>query len=199
MITDFGIPKVIGGNFNVLATDVFKLVIGQQDFRRGRWWRCCCWPGGADLRGGPLVVSAADRHADRPRGALSPAPAPCSTPLMGLYCWAVRADAGDAGHGGVRLVRQLLALQPAPSLRHYVLGLVDAEVGEAFVNSLLMAGGTAVFGTLLVFVGAYLLEKTRVLRGRAVRCGCWRCCRWRCRGWCWAWATSSSSTRRPTR
>ena len=35
MITDFGIPKVIGGNFNVLATDVFKLVIGQQDFQRG--------------------------------------------------------------------------------------------------------------------------------------------------------------------
>lgn len=35
VITDFGIPKVIGGNFNVLATDVFKLVIGQQDFARG--------------------------------------------------------------------------------------------------------------------------------------------------------------------
>ena len=35
VITDFGIPKVIGGDFNVLATDVFKLVIGQQDFQRG--------------------------------------------------------------------------------------------------------------------------------------------------------------------
>ena len=35
VMTDFGIPKVIGGNFNVLATDVFKLVIGQQDFQRG--------------------------------------------------------------------------------------------------------------------------------------------------------------------
>ena len=35
VITDFGIPKVIGGSFNVLATDVFKLVIGQQDFQRG--------------------------------------------------------------------------------------------------------------------------------------------------------------------
>ena len=35
VITDFGIPKVIGGNFNVLATDVFKLVIGQQDFAKG--------------------------------------------------------------------------------------------------------------------------------------------------------------------
>jgi len=35
VITDFGIPKVIGGNFDVLATDIFKLVIGQQDFQRG--------------------------------------------------------------------------------------------------------------------------------------------------------------------
>ena len=35
VITDFGIPKVIGGNFNMLATDVFKLVIGQQDFQKG--------------------------------------------------------------------------------------------------------------------------------------------------------------------
>jgi iron(III) transport system permease protein len=35
VITDFGIPKVIGGSFNVLATDVFKLVIGQQDFPKG--------------------------------------------------------------------------------------------------------------------------------------------------------------------
>jgi iron(III) transport system permease protein len=51
----------------------------------------------------------------------------------------------------------------SPSLRHYVTGLVDAEVGVGFVNSLKMAGATAVFGTLLVFCGAYLLEKTRGL------------------------------------
>jgi iron(III) transport system permease protein len=44
--------------------------------------------------------------------------------------------------------------------RHYQMGLFDAEVGPAFVNSLLMSAGTAVFGTALVFVGAYLLEKT---------------------------------------
>lgn len=48
-----------------------------------------------------------------------------------------------------------------PSLRHYVLGLVDGEVGEGFINSIKMAAGTAFFGTALVFVGAYLLEKTK--------------------------------------
>jgi iron(III) transport system permease protein len=35
VITDFGVPKVIGGQYNVLATDVYKQVIGQQNFRMG--------------------------------------------------------------------------------------------------------------------------------------------------------------------
>jgi iron(III) transport system permease protein len=35
-VSDFGIPKVIGGNFNVLAVDIFKQVIGQQNFQQGR-------------------------------------------------------------------------------------------------------------------------------------------------------------------
>ena len=35
VITDFGIPKVIGGQFNVLAVDVYKQVIGQQNFEMG--------------------------------------------------------------------------------------------------------------------------------------------------------------------
>ena len=35
VVTDFGIPKVIGGQFNVLATDVYKQVVGQQNFNMG--------------------------------------------------------------------------------------------------------------------------------------------------------------------
>ena len=35
VITDFGIPKVIGGQFNVLATDAYKQVVGQQNFAMG--------------------------------------------------------------------------------------------------------------------------------------------------------------------
>ena len=33
--TDFGAPKVIGGGYDVLATDVYKQVIGQQNFEMG--------------------------------------------------------------------------------------------------------------------------------------------------------------------
>src|SRR5205823_12746445 len=51
------------------------------------------------------------------------------------------------------------------SLRHYVFGLVDGGVIVAFFNSLEMALLTAVFGTLLIFGGAYLIEKTRGMTG----------------------------------
>ncbi len=33
--TDFGAPKVVGGNYNVLATDVFKQVVGQHNITMG--------------------------------------------------------------------------------------------------------------------------------------------------------------------
>jgi iron(III) transport system permease protein len=45
------------------------------------------------------------------------------------------------------------------------MGLVDNEVRRGFVNSIKMAAGTAVFGTALVFTGAYMLEKTRGMDG----------------------------------
>lgn len=35
VITDFGVPKVIGGDFGVLATEIYKQVIGQQNFSLG--------------------------------------------------------------------------------------------------------------------------------------------------------------------
>ena len=35
VLTDFGVPKVIGGNTQVLATDIYKQVIGQQRLQMG--------------------------------------------------------------------------------------------------------------------------------------------------------------------
>jgi len=35
VFTDFGIPKVIGGDLNLLATDIYKEVVGQQNFEMG--------------------------------------------------------------------------------------------------------------------------------------------------------------------
>jgi iron(III) transport system permease protein len=166
VITDFGIPKVIGGNFNVLATDVFKLVIGQQDFNRGAVV--------ALLLLAPAVLTfAVDHWVSKKQTALltaravpyRPQRAPLFDALMSLYCAAVCALI--LAMLGMAVFASLATFWPynlQPSLKHYTYGLIEAEVGTAFVNSLVMAGGTALFGTLLVFGGAYLLEKTHGVR-----------------------------------
>ncbi len=163
VITDFGIPKVIGGNFNMMATDIFKLVIGQQDFSKGSVV--------ALLLLSPAILSfAVDRYVSARQTAMLSARAVAYQPkphtrhdaLMLAYCcfiaFLMLAMLGMAVYASFA---SFWPYDLSPSLRHYKLGLVDGEVGEGFVNSLKMATGTAVFGTLLVFVTAYLLEKTK--------------------------------------
>ena len=170
VMTDFGIPKVIGGSFNVLATDVFKLVIGQQDFQRGAVV--------AMLLLAPAVLTFAVDHlvSARQTAMLTARAVPYRPPLsprfdVGMTVYCVLIALLMLAMLGMAVFASFVSFWPydmTPSLRHYAMGLLDAEVGEGFVNSLRMAAGTAFFGTALVFVGAYLLEKTQrapLLRG----------------------------------
>jgi len=163
VMTDFGIPKVIGGNFNMMATDIFKLVIGQQDFSRGSVV--------ALLLLSPAVLSfGVDRYVSARQTAMLSARAVAFLPqpdarhdlLMMSFCIFIACLM--LAMLGMAIFASFASFWPynlAPSLNHYKLGLIDGEVGEGFVNSLKMASGTAFFGTLLVFVTAYLLEKTK--------------------------------------
>ncbi|WP_332777943.1 putative 2-aminoethylphosphonate ABC transporter permease subunit [Polaromonas sp.] len=167
VITDFGIPKVIGGSFNVLATDVFKLVIGQQDFAKGAVV--------AILLLAPAVLTfGVDNYVSRRQTAMltaravpySPKPARTYDLVMTLYCSLIAVLV--LAMLGMAVFASFASFWPynlSPSLRHYVLGLVDAEVSVGFVNSLKMSAGTALFGTALVFFSAYLLEKTKGMDG----------------------------------
>ena len=166
VITDFGIPKVIGGNFNVLATDVFKLVIGQQDFAKGSVV--------ALLLLAPAVLTfAVDHLVQRKQTAMltaravpyRPKRAPVFDAAMTAYCCAVALlMLAMIGMAVFASFAKFWPYDLSPSLNHYKMGLFDAEVAEGFINSLKMSAGTAVFGTALVFIGAYLLEKTQGLR-----------------------------------
>ena len=163
VMTDFGIPKVIGGNFNMLATDVFKLVIGQQDFQRGAVV-------GLLLLLPAVLTFAIDWLVSRKQTAMLSAravpyrPKPARAFDAAMLAYALLIAALMIGMIGMAVFASFASFWPydlAPTLSHYTMGLVDAEVGEAFVNSLKLAAGTAFFGTILVFVGAYMLEKTR--------------------------------------
>ena len=163
VITDFGIPKVIGGDFNVLATDIFKLVIGQQDFQRGAVVAVF-------LLAPALFTFFVDRFVQRKQTSMLTARAvpyvskkSFSFDLaMTLYCVVVALLM--LAVLGMAVFASLVKFWPYDlsfSLKSYAYGLVDAEVNTAFLNSLKLALGTALGGTALVFVGAYLIEKTR--------------------------------------
>ncbi len=163
VITDFGIPKVIGGNFNVLSTDVFKLVIGQQDFQKGAVV-------GLILLAPALLTFFVDRLVQRKQTSMltaravpySPKPSRVYDLVMLAFCSLVAAWMFSVL--GMAIFASFVKFWPydlSMSLRHYIVGLTDGEVGEAFVNSLKLAAGTAFIGTAVVFVGAYLIEKTR--------------------------------------
>jgi iron(III) transport system permease protein len=163
VITDFGIPKVIGGNFNVLATDIFKLVIGQQDFQKGAVV-------GLILLAPALLTFLVDRIVQRKQTSMltaravpyAPSPSRGYDIVMTAYCVVVALLMFAVL--GMAIFASFVKFWPydlSMSLRHYVMGLVDGEVGIAFINSLQLATGTALIGTAVVFAGAYLMEKTR--------------------------------------
>ncbi len=165
VMTDFGVPKVIGGNFNMLATDVFKLVIGQQDFQRGAVV-------GLLLLTPALLTFAIEGLISRKQTSMlsaravayRPSPSAGFDALMTAYV--VLVSALMLAMLGMAVFASFASFWPydlSLTLKHYTMGLVDAEVGDAVVNSLELAAGTAFFGTIVVFSGAYLLEKTRGL------------------------------------
>src|SRR5437762_8321119 len=166
-VSDFGIPKVIGGNFNVLALDIFKQVIGQQNFNRGAVVSLILLV--------PVVVAfivdwtmQGRQKAQFSSRAVAYAPKPkrLFDSAMFLYCLVISLLL--LAVLGMAIYTSFIKLWPYDksfSLRHYTFGLVDGGVIVAFFNSLEMALLTAVFGTLLIFGGAYLIEKTRGMTG----------------------------------
>ena len=171
VITDFGAPKVIGGQYNVLATDVYKQVIGQQNFEMGAVVSVLLLiPAG--------FAFAADRFVRRRQVALLSTRAVPYEPkpssgfdlamlgaclAMGIFLVAIIAVSQYAAL--VRFYPYNLSL----TLYHYNFDIRDGGGWGAYANSIRMAFYTAAIGTFVVFVGAYLVEKGRgFLLGRAV-------------------------------
>ena len=114
-VSDFGIPKVIGGNYHVLAIDIYQQVIGQQNFNRGAvvglmllmpvvlafgvdWWMQGRAQSQFSARAVPYV--AAPRARIRCRD-------------VRLLRARVPVHARGARHGGLHVVHQAVAVRPA--------------------------------------------------------------------------------------
>jgi iron(III) transport system permease protein len=163
VITDFGIAKVIGGNFNVLATDVYKQVIGQQNFSMGAVV-------GMVLLAPAALAFVVDHLVQRKQVALLTARAVplVAKPKFGrdlfftAFCTLV--SAGILAILGMAAWGSLIKYWPynlSLTLANYEFANFDANGWSSYWNSLVMALGAAVFGTTLMFVGAWLNEKTK--------------------------------------
>jgi iron(III) transport system permease protein len=171
VITDFGIAKVIGGRFNVLATDIFKQVIGQQNFEMGAVV-------GFVLLIPAVVAFAADRIFQQRQVALLSARAvPLVPKPAARRDWALFAFCSVVG-GTIAVVLAMAAWASLVTrwpynltltLNNYAFGEFDSDGWAAYWHSVQLAVWTALIGTVIVFVGAYLLEKTRAFAaGRVV-------------------------------
>jgi iron(III) transport system permease protein len=163
VITDFGVPKVIGGQYNVLATDVYKQVIGQQNFSMGAVV-------GLLLLLPALLSFVVDQYVKRRQSAALSARAVPYQPKPDAVVDGAAFVACSLIAGavliiiGMALFASLATLWPynlTPSFKNYDFNNMDGGGWASFYNSLRMAGLTALFGTGLVFMGAYLVEKTR--------------------------------------
>ncbi len=163
VITDFGIAKVIGGRFNVLATDIFKQVIGQQNFQMGAVV-------GFVLLIPAVVAFIADRIVQRRQVALLSAravplvPKPSPRRDWGLFAFCAVVGGLIFGLLAMAVWASFVTRWPynlALTLNNYVFSNFDSDGWAAYWNSVELAAWTAVIGTLVVFLGAYLLEKTR--------------------------------------
>ena len=171
VITDFGVPKVIGGQFNVLATDVYKQVVGQQNFQMGAVV-------GLVLLVPALLAFTVDRLVQRRQTALlsaravpyTPTPDPLLDRTFLVVCTIIAAAILVVL--GTALFASLVTFWPynlSFTLKNYDFDRMDGGGWESYGNSLRMAGYTALFGSVVVFVGAWLVEKSRgFAAGRAV-------------------------------
>ena len=163
VITDFGLPKVIGGQYNVLAVDIYKQVIGQQNFEMGAVVSVI-------LLIPALLAFTVDRIVQRRQVALLTARSVALEPkpdhkfdrLCLIYCSLVAVFI--LGLLGMCQFAALIKFWPydlSLSLNNYNFDVMDGGGWDSYWNSIRMALWTAVIGTCVIFAGGYMVEKSK--------------------------------------
>ena len=163
-ITDFGAPKVIGGWYNVLSVDIYKQVVGQWNFQMGAVVSVVLLF--------PVIFSfIADRIVQRRQIALissgsvplEPKPNKKFDRIMLGYCLTISFIL--LGILAVSAYASFIKFWPYNlnlTLDNYQFDLMDGGGWAAYQNSIVLGIWTAILGTLVIFTGAYLIEKSRL-------------------------------------
>jgi iron(III) transport system permease protein len=163
VITDFGIPKVIGGQFSVLATDAYKQIVGQQNFEMGAVV-------GLILLAPAVLAFVVDRLIQSRQVALLSAravpyePRPQTARDLALLAYCAVIGFILLAMLGVAVWASFIRYWPynlSLTLANYDFANFEPNGWGPYFASLRMAAIVAVVGTALIFAGAYLIEKTR--------------------------------------
>ena len=164
VITDFGIPKVIGGQFSVLATDAYRQVVGQQNFPMGAVV-------GIILLVPAVLAFFVDRVVQRRQSAMLSAravpyiPKPDRRRDLALLGFVSLIALTIVGPYAIAFWGSFVRYWPynlTLTLGNYDFSAVEPDGWGPYRNSLLLASLTAVIGTSLIFTGAYLIEKVKL-------------------------------------
>ncbi|KAB7709194.1 putative 2-aminoethylphosphonate ABC transporter permease subunit [Bacillus aerolatus] len=165
--TDYGAPKVVGGQYNVLATDVYKQVIGQHKMEMGATV-------GLILMLPALIAFIVDQLTQRKQVSyVSSKSVPYQISqnskrdsLSFVFCSIISACililfAAVVLAASVKVWPYDMSL----TWKHFELKSYTGDGFTAYKNSLIVAALTAVIGTIFTFVFAYAIEKIRRMAG----------------------------------
>ncbi|MEZ9037969.1 putative 2-aminoethylphosphonate ABC transporter permease subunit [Vibrio cyclitrophicus] len=163
VVCDFGVPKVIGGSYNVLSTDIFKQVVGQQNFSMGAVTSIL-------LLLPALLAFTVDRWVQKKQKSLfdtrsvayQPEPSSLRDGLCFLYCTIISAAVVIVL--GMAIYGSMVTFWPwnkTLTLNNYNFAEMSTYGWTPFFNSLTLGAWTAIIGTVLIFLGAYCIEKGR--------------------------------------
>ncbi|MFS0868659.1 putative 2-aminoethylphosphonate ABC transporter permease subunit [Paenibacillus xylanilyticus] len=161
--TDYGAPKVVGGQYSVLATDVYKQVVGQQNMSMGAVV-------GIMLTIPAVLAFILDRIVTRKQQAyVTSKSVPYSVKkntlrntaayiYAGLFCIVILTIMGAV------ILAAFIKKWPynlSLTLENFDFSNAAAGGFNPFWNSVVMSIITAVLGTVLIFSVAYFIENTK--------------------------------------
>lgn len=164
VITDFGVAKVIGGQANVIATDLYRQVIGQQNFSMGAVVAVILLLPALLAFWMERRVRATQSAALSARAVLaSPSKSKLLAALATMFCGLLSAI--FVAMIGMAVFAALASYWPynlEPSLKNFRFDDMDGGGWQTYWNSIRLALGTALLGGILAFLSAWCVEKARV-------------------------------------
>ena len=160
--TDFGAPKVVGGNYNVLATDIFKQVIGQQNFSMGSAVGILLIIPAFIAFVFDIVIKSKSSKIDSKSTKYIIKENKARDNFFKLFNYILSLII--VSFFGIVILASLVKTWPYDmtlSFKSYNFTIMGESIWKIFGNSILVSVFSAILGTILCFLTAYVVEREK--------------------------------------